>query len=127
MCRYAYGEGTKNTPSMVDLNILQGIRECLHTFSAIRHHSVCETDIETIEIAMCISEDDSDILHEMIDRVCLLLNVSPNLPRFAIVTSYIEHDFPTLTHVYVEADSVIIRTESQLDHGATYRRRMSVA
>lgn len=110
--------------TMPHQHVLIGIRGFLCDFKGIIQHSVCETDIESIEIAIKIREDDSDILHELIDRVCLLLNAMHDLPCFAIATSYHEHDFPTLTKVYVEGQFIVIQTKSQLDNGATYRRRM---
>ncbi|MEW5315195.1 MAG: hypothetical protein WDW38_006641 [Sanguina aurantia] len=87
------------------------------------------TDEGTLEITMDISEEDADILQEVIDHACLLLEAvgdGPPTVTIAVVTSYTEHDFPTLTTLHVEGVCVVIRTESQADSGATYRRRMSV-
>lgn len=107
--------------------IIRCLADLLKCRPEVLRHSVSQTDEGTLEITLDIFEDDSDLLQEVIDRICTLIEARPAHDRalsFAVVTSYEEHDFPTLTTVHVEGDFVVVRTESQIDSGATYRHRL---
>lgn len=81
------------------------------------------TDEGTFEINMTISEADEDILQEVLHRVCKVIeNTTLDDPDFLVFTSYIEHDFPTLTTLFLQDERIVIRTESRIESGATYMR-----
>lgn len=113
----------------MDTNMSEGFLAMLSARREVLRHSVSWTDEGTLEITLDISEEDADVLQEVIDRICTLLEGLAMHQRgttFAVVTSYQEHDFPTLTTLHVDGECVVIRTESQLDSGATYRRCMGM-
>lgn len=105
------------------LELFSRLEGMLANQQGVLKHSVCETDEGTFEVSITLSEEDADVLQEVIDRLCSAI-ASGHHRDFSVVTRYLEHDFPTLTTLHVEGECVVIRTESQLDSGATYRRRM---
>lgn len=118
-----------NTKMHLHHSLICGMGEMLSQRREVLRHSVCIPDEGVIEITMDISEEDSDLLQEVIDRLCILMDSMPSSHHdlsFSVVTSYEEHDYPTQTTLYVEGNYMIIRTESQVDSGVTYRRRLTL-